>query len=207
VREQDPGRNLKTAILCRDNKNFNLHYLLKNKENLMKASIKGFAIAALGLGLVLFARESWAGSKIFDPFGFPATRFSGTVEGNAALNRDPFVVQIFTAGAECLRIAVVSQGQDLEATLVGVEGRVWQDDDGGPGLFPLINARTTIRGWYPLVLHHFAGSFFSTIDFTVDVTRLPSASCVPETLPSILNTPNPKPTNGASGSVTPGGTN
>jgi hypothetical protein len=172
--------------------------------------LTGFSVLTLVVGLTFATPAAWAGSKIFDPSGnTTATRFSGTVEGNAANNRDPFVVQLFTAGNECLKIAVVSQQQDLEATLVGVEGRVWQDDDGGPGLQPLINAITTVRGWYPLVLHHFAGSFFSTIDFTVDVTRLPSNSplCQPVTNPSILTSPAAKPAGASSETGPSGGTN
>lgn len=172
----------------------------------MKTSIKGLTIAALGFGLVLSASESWAGPKIFDSTATGATRFSGSVESNVNLNRDPWVAQIFTSGAECLRIAVVSQGTDLEATLVGVEGRVWQDDDSGGSLRPRINARTTIRGWYPLVLHHFAGTSVNA-DFTIDVTRLPSASCVPETPPSIITAPTPKPAGGNTGPAPSGGAN
>lgn len=173
----------------------------------MKASIKGLAIAALGFGLVLSASESWAGPKIQDFVGnTTATRFSGAVESNVNSNRDPWVAQVFTSGAECLRIAVVSQGTDLEATLVGVEGRVWQDDDSGGSLRPRINARTTIRGWYPLVLHSFSGASVNA-DFTIDVTRLPSASCVPETLPSIITAPTPKPAGGNTGPAPSGGAN
>jgi hypothetical protein len=74
------------------------------------------------------------------------------LETNASQNRDPFVAQVFTSGAECLRIAVVSQGQDLEATLISPTGRIWQDDDSGGSNRPLIRAITDVRGWYPLTL-------------------------------------------------------
>jgi len=178
----------------------------------MKTSIisrKGFAIAALFLGLALPAGESWAGAKLFDSGGnTTATRFNGSVETNAANNRDPFVAQIFTSGAECLRIAVVSQGTDLEATLVSPTGRVWQDDDSGGSLRPLIKAITDVRGWYPLVLSHFVGSSVNA-DFTLDITRLPSTSslCAPATAPRILLAPAVKSTNRNSETMPAGGAN
>jgi hypothetical protein len=137
-----------------------------------------------------------------------ATRFNGTVETNATNNRDPFVAQIFTSGAECLRIAVVSQGTDLEATLVSPSGRVWQDDDGNGSLRPLLKALTDVRGWYPLVLSNFAGTSVNA-DFTLDITRLPSTSslCAPATAPRIFVAPAGKAPKGNSEPVPAGGTN
>ncbi len=43
-------------------------------------------------------------------------------------NADPFTLQVIAGANECLRIAVLSQEADLNATLVGPSGRVWQDD-------------------------------------------------------------------------------
>ena len=152
---------------------------------------KGLALTALMLGLVLPAQPSWAGSKIFDNSAdSAATRFNGTIETNVSNNRDPFVAQIFSSGAECLRIAVVSQGTDLEATLVSPTGRVWQDDDSNGSLRPLLKSITDVRGWYPLVLSNFAGSSVNA-DFTIDITRLPSTSslCTPATTPRIFLAP------------------
>ena len=160
----------------------------------MKTSIisrKGLSIATLLLGLTLPAGQSWAGAKIFDNNAdTAATRFNGSVETNTSNNRDPFVAQVFSAGAECLRIAVVSQGSDLEATLLSPTGRVWQDDDSGGSTRPLIKAITDVRGWYPVVLSHFAGSSVNA-DFTIDITRVPSSSplCAPATAPRISLAP------------------
>ncbi len=178
----------------------------------MKTSIiarKGLSIAALFLGLALPAQESWAGAKLFDNSAdSAATRFNGTVETNATNNRDPFVAQIFSSGTECLRIAVVSQGTDLEATLVSPSGRVWQDDDSNGLNRPLIKALTDVRGWYPLVLSHFAGSSVNA-DFTIDITRLPSTSslCAPATAPRIFVAPAVKPPLRDSEAMPAGGTN
>lgn len=176
----------------------------------MKSSLishKRLAIAALFLGLALPAQKSWAGAKIFDFSGnTTATRFNGTVETNATNNRDPFVAQIFTSGSECLRIAVVSQGTDLEATLVSPSGRVWQDDDSNGSLRPRISAITDVRGWYPLVLYHWAGSSVNA-DFTLDITRLSSGSCFPATPPSISVAPAGKSPERNAAPTPSGGTN
>ena len=178
----------------------------------MKTSIisrKGLALAALVLGLALPAQESWAGAKLFDnSTDSAATRFNGSVETTVNNNRDPFVAQVFSSGAECLRIAVVSQGTDLEATLVSPTGRVWQDDDSNGLNRPLLKALTDVRGWYPLVLSHFAGSPVNA-DFTIDITRLPSTSslCAPATAPRILVAPAVKSTRGNAESMPLGGAN
>lgn len=169
---------------------------------------KGFALTALMLSLVLPAQQSWAGAKIFDnSLDSAATRFNGTVETNVSNNRDPFVAQIFSSGAECLRIAVVSQGTDLEATLVSPSGRVWQDDDGNGSLRPLLKSITDVRGWYPLVLYNFAGSSVNA-DFTIDITRLPSTSalCAPPTTPRVFR-PAAKPLEKSAPMPQAGGTN
>jgi len=170
---------------------------------------KGLALTALMLGLVLPAQHSWAGAKIFDNSADSApTRFNGTVETNVSNNRDPFVAQIFTSGAECVRIAVVSQGTDLEATLVSPTGRVWQDDDSGGSLRPLLKSITDVRGWYPLVVSNFAGSSVNA-DFTIDITRLPSTSslCTPATTPRVLRAPEVKPLDKSAPMPHVGGTN
>lgn len=170
---------------------------------------KGFALTALMLGLVLPAQPSWAGSKIFDYNNdTAATRFNGTVETNVSNNRDPFVAQVFTSGAECLRVSVVSQGTDLEATLVSPSGRVWQDDDSGGSLRPLVKAITDVRGWYPLVLSHYTGNSVNA-DFTIDITRLPSTSslCAGATAPRISLTPAVKAPDKSAPMPHVGGTN
>ena len=121
-------------------------------------------------------------------------RINGTVEANAAGNLDPFVVEVFAGAGECLRVAGVAQGADLEATLVAPSGRVWQDDDSGGSNLPLIKAIAPTRGWHVLVFSQFAGTPSSTIDFTFDISRLPSTSslCTPATPPRIAAAPAAK---------------
>ncbi len=147
-----------------------------------KASI-GLASAFAVIGALYAADPAWAGSKIFSSGSTVAT-VNGTVETNVSQNRDPFVAQVFTTGAECLRIAVTSQGQDLKATLISPSGTIWQDDDSGGLNRPLIKAVTNVRGWYPLTLSHWSGASVNA-DFTMTVQRAAATSslCAPATAP------------------------
>lgn len=147
-----------------------------------KASI-GLASAFAVIGALSAADPAWAGSKIFS-YGTSVLTVNGTVETNASQNRDPFVAQVFTTGTECLRISVISQDQDLKATLISPSGTVWQDDDGGGLNRPLIKAITNVRGWYPLTLSHWSGASVNS-DFTMTVQRaaVSSSLCAQATTP------------------------
>ena len=137
--------------------------------------MKKYVVAALA-GSMFIANTAMAGSKIFDYLDGGALRINGTYERSTTNNADPFVMQVFSLGNnECLRITGISQGTDLEATLVSPSGRVWRDDDGGGSLRPFIKAVTDVRGWYVLTLSHFAGGGVSA-DFTLDVGRYSNAS-------------------------------
>lgn len=126
-----------------------------------------------------------AGSKVFAFFGRSLT-LNGTTETTSNGNVDPFVIETFSAGNECLRIAVTSQPVDLEATLVSPDGRVWRDDDSGGSLRPLIKAITVKRGWHILRLSHFTGNAVNA-DFTVEIQRVASSNslCGSPTPPAI----------------------
>jgi hypothetical protein len=146
------------------------------------------ASRALRLALVCsaaFATTSpaFAGPKLF---AYLNNSFiaNGTTETNAAGNVDPFTVELFSAGNECLRIAVNNQETDLEATLVAPDGRTWRDDDGNGSLRPLVKAITTTRGWHILRISNFSGASVNA-DFTFQVWRLPSTSslCAGATTP------------------------
>ena len=158
---------------------------------------------ALVVGLLLLMAvpggDAWAGSKIFSS-GTSILTVRGSVETNAVGNRDPFIVQVFSAGLnECLRLAVTIQGADLEMTLVSPSGRTWQDDDSNGALRPRIIARTDVRGWYTLMLSHFTGAA-TNADFALTVQRTAAgAVCLPLTVPRILVEPAAKSSSAGAG--------
>jgi hypothetical protein len=166
--------------------------------------ISAAAAGIVGMMIVSSGTSSWAGSKIQ---AIGTTIVHGAVEYNANQNRDPWVAQVFSAGNECLRLAVTAQGADLEATLVSPSGQVWQDDDGNTSLRPLIKARTTLRGWYPLTLHSWSGALIN-VDFTLVIRRLATTDplCNPPTPIRIAAPEAAKPRAGA-GAAPRGGAN
>ncbi|MBL8667934.1 MAG: hypothetical protein JNM48_10790 [Rhodospirillales bacterium] len=152
-----------------------------------------FSAAILAAGLSINVQSAYAGSKMLDYIDANSTRLRGAIETNSAGNVDPFVVQIYSQGNECVVIAVVTQGVDLTATLISTNGTVWFDDDSGGSLRPLIKARTSGRGWYPLVFSTFAG-FSGTSDITFDYGRFPAASakCANPTSPVAASNKSPR---------------
>lgn len=152
-----------------------------------------------------------AGPKLFAYFGDAGITFNGTteVDGGSTGNVDPFVVELFSTGNECLKIQVTQQGADLEATLVSPDGRTWRDDDSGGLNRPLIKAITTKRGWHILRLSHYNGAGVHA-DFTVNVSRKnASVHCQFPTPPAnLFAVSDTKPAAPSGAFVTPsGGTN
>ena len=150
---------------------------------------KAVLASAIGLTLAMTAQSAWAGPKLVPLFG-TTFRVNGLVGDSSNGNRDPFVVQVFSAGNECLRIAGVSQNADLEATLISPTGRTWQDDDSNGLNRPLIKAITDVRGWYTFEMSHFSTGVVNA-DFSVDLLRVaPSSSlCNPPTSPRVTLAP------------------
>ncbi len=141
---------------------------------------------AIALGLALASPSAFAGAKIFHSAvrGGDFTIISETYESNANNNTDPFVVQIFSSGNECVRLEVVFQSADMEMTLISPVGTIWQDDDGGVGTQSLLKVITNVRGWYPLILSHFSGASLIS-DFDLQYGRFPvtSTQCSNPTAP------------------------
>jgi hypothetical protein len=132
------------------------------------------------------ASPAWSGPNVFANFGETLT-LNGTVgnEAGNAPNADPFTLGVFSSGNECLRIAVISQDADLEATLVAPGGRIWQDDDSNGSFRPLIKAITPpVRGWYELAVSQFAGTVVHA-NFTFQISRFltTDSRCNPPTTP------------------------
>jgi hypothetical protein len=150
------------------------------------------AAIATVLGLALTASVGWAGPQVFDPqnncatINCLATVLNATYVHDQNHNANPFILQVFTSGNECLRIDVTAQATDLETTLTCPSGRTWQNDDRAFfDLRPLIKAITPApRGWCTLTISHFNGEGpLAPVNFTVAIGRYPSGNvnCVPPT--------------------------
>lgn len=147
---------------------------------------KSALAGAIALGTVSIPTGvALAGSKVVPPNGGTPLVINGFVDADTNGNVDPFVVEVAANANECLRIAVTFQEADLEAVLVEPGGRIWKDDDGGPGTQPLIKAITSKKGWHILTLSHFNGAAVNA-DFAVTIQRLAptNAACAGPTPPT-----------------------
>jgi len=135
----------------------------------MKRYTRNLLLAALIAGLVLTAGVVWAGPKLFSGQADFGPNTCTTLNCNAVditgmythdqntSNADPFIAQVFTDGADCVRIDVTSVQpvtDDLEATLTCPNGQTWVSDDGPNSNKPLIRAiqDTGHRGWCTLTI-------------------------------------------------------
>ncbi|WP_009631403.1 hypothetical protein [Synechocystis sp. PCC 7509] len=180
------------------------------------SALKTVLVVAPVLGLSLLAQEAWAGSLIYDPGADTCTGLNcnasvifGTYQRDQANNAEPFTVQVFSSGNECVRIHGLAQAVDLEAVLVAPNGQVWRNDDGGGSLRPLIKAITpSVRGWYTLQISGYSG-LQARSDFQLAYGRYNSANpnCSGATVPSFgasaENAPKPS---GNLGPLPPAGT-
>jgi hypothetical protein len=178
--------------------------------------LKAALFATPALGLFLSPYKALAGSVVFDSqntcttINCLPTAINGSYETNANGNVDPFVLQIFSSGNECVRLDVISQGTDLETTLISPNGAIWKNDDRNGALDrrPLVKAITNVRGWYTLQISNFAGSS-ANADFTLLYGRYPSTNinCSPPTTPTTTSAPTSKPGGSAPVTSPPGGPN
>jgi hypothetical protein len=105
-------------------------------------------------------------------------------------DRDPFILQIYTGGGECVRLDVTNQTHDLEMILISPTGRIWRNDDRAypNDRRPLIKAITDINGWYTLQVSHYTGGNVIA-DFTLRYGRYNSGNpnCSSVTTPIITS--------------------
>jgi hypothetical protein len=163
------------------------------------------SLTALVFGLLLSPGWVLAGSRVFDlgPDSCTGTNCNATtINGtyifdttNGANNSDPFEIQIFSRGSECVRLDLTTSfnGVDFEMVLVSPDGTVWRNDDRSTSLNPLIKANTFARGWYTLQVSQFAAGS-SSGDFTVRYGRYLSGNvnCSGATPPFAPSTEQPK---------------
>ena len=140
----------------------------------------------LGAAIAVAALSSATAPAWASPIFTSNATISGTTFGFGP-SAMPWTAEIFATPGQCLRLAVLSQSTDLEATVVAPNGTVFRDDDSGPGTQPLVKINSTPNnGWYTVSINNFAGAAVSS-NFSLQIQRLAlnSASCLPATAPSL----------------------
>jgi len=136
-----------------------------------------------------------AGSLLYDPpntcttINCSSQILNGTYHSDALGDRDPFILQIYSLGDECVRLDVTAQTSDLEMVLISPTGRIWRNDDRSLSAFrPLIKAITDINGWYTLQVSHSVGADVIA-DFTLRYGRYNSGNpnCSSVTFPVVTS--------------------
>lgn len=114
-----------------------------------------------------------AGSLVYDPLNTctsincSSQSIHGTYHSDAAGDRDPFILQIYSGGGECVRLDVTEETYNLEMVLISPTGRIWRNDDrNASDSRPLTKAITDINGWYTLQVSHSNGADV-VADFTL----------------------------------------
>lgn len=158
------------------------------KKTLLRTA---FALAAMSAAAIPAGATNLMGSTT-------SATISGTTFGFGPSSM-PWTAEVYSGAGVCLRIAVTAQATDLETVVVAPNGTVYRDDDGGPGLFPLVAINgTPNNGWYSVRINNFAGSAVSA-NFTATLQRLPlnGAGCLPATTPQLAAAPAAAKANGA----------
>jgi hypothetical protein len=73
--------------------------------------------------------------------------------------QEPLVLQLVAAANECLRVQADFQQADMEMVLISPTGRIWDDDNAGGDIEPLIKvAPVPATGWYTLHINNASGA-------------------------------------------------
>jgi hypothetical protein len=151
-------------------------------------------MTCLLVALSLIPITAIAGSLVYDPsntctsINCSSQSIHGTYHSDAAHDRDPFILQIYSSGDECVRLDVTAETRDLEMVLISPTGRIWRNDDIFDDPRPLIEAITDINGWYTLQVSHFNGADVIA-DFTLRYGRydLGNPNCSSVTPPVVTS--------------------
>lgn len=150
----------------------------------------GLVAASLGFGLAPGA----SAGPLFDTSLSSCTgencssvSVGGSLLGFGTSFAYPWVGQIFAGGAECLRLDVTNQSQDLEIVAVSPRGEVFRNDDRPGSTRPLVKIRTVSAGWYTVQVSTFNGTAVDA-DFTLAFGRYTSSvnpNCASATAPTL----------------------
>jgi hypothetical protein len=116
-------------------------------------------LAVAVVGSCLTASAAWAGSQLEDTVSNCSTINCGAmILRGVHQTNEPFVVQVFSAEGECLRLDVDSQTQDMAMTIVApaASDGVTVDDRDDADLRPLFfQDGMPGTGWYTVVIGYF----------------------------------------------------
>ncbi len=132
--------------------------------------------------------------------------FNGTLNSYSVaptLKAGEYAIKLWSAGNSCLRFDVVNGfGADLELNIISPNPAVtFINDDrtsevGACGSnCPLVKVNNTVRGYYTLVLHHWAGAAINS-DFSLAYGQYNisnAVNCANPTPPQLANTPVKNP--------------
>ena len=150
--------------------------MAKASLNLKKLLVLAFPT----LGLLISPNSAWAGANIYALYSTCTSLDCGGLTLNGTMGADadgpdPVVMQLWSAGNECLRVTVSTQGGDMEGVLVAPNGTAWRDDDGNGSLRPRLAVVTPVAGWYTLQMSRYDGTATPT-DFTFKYGRYASSN-------------------------------
>jgi hypothetical protein len=153
--------------------------------------MKRFVWTCVLMALSLIPVTVFAGSLVFDPFNTctgtncSSQIINGTYHADASGDADPFILQVYSQGNECVRLDVIAEDSNLEMVLVSPAGRVWRNNDrNASNPRPLIKAISDVSGWYTLQVSQFNGAAVIS-DFTLRYGRydINNPNCFNETPP------------------------
>ena len=155
-------------------------------------TVKWLATGALVLGVALMGGTAWA-TNMFGPsntctgLNCNSRAISGTVTSFGP-TAQPWVAEIFAPTGRCFRLAVTSEGADLETVVRAPNGQVFRNDDGFVAPCPLCPvvkiANTPNNGWYTVSISHFNGAAVSTnFNLQYSLYNLGNPNCNLATVP------------------------
>ena len=164
-------------------------------------TVKWLATGGLILGVALMGGTAWA-TNMFGPtntctgINCGSRLISGSVT-QFGPTAQPWVAEIFASPGRCFRLAVTSEGADLETVVRAPNGQVFRNDDGfvSPcGLCPVVKiANTPNNGWYTVSIGHFNGVAVSTnFNLQYSLYNLGNPNCSGATAPATSPEPDTK---------------
>ena len=149
---------------------------------LKSATVCAVAAASLVLGAAGPARAQALNDTLVNGASITASALLAAGGGFSV----PSVFGLRANNGECVRVEGTGSTFDAEFTVVGPDGQVYRDNDGGAGTLPLVRiASAPDTGVYTLVINSSSGAAVAsgTVTFTYGRFSAGSAQCQPATPP------------------------